>query len=205
MKLQVFGAVVGLAALGSGIAILSSGPGKGPILEATTTAAQVSSVRVDGTCPTPGPGLATAADCPGGMIQQAGYCLCLATKEAKDIQGAVADASAVAPSKQVSLVLCPGPKDHEKQIVTRWVAAASVPKECLVVVASALMPNISMNSVPTGIEKDLETFCAPCKVGPGSWGQCPYCGATYDAGKGVVVASPDGCKAACPVVAEAPK
>lgn len=121
--------------------------------------------------------VASEEDCPGATVAQGDELLCLA-----DATATVTDAAPAVKDRK-RLVVC---DEGEDGITVRWVAPpVQLGPECRVVAAPAV-------TVSLGIETDLTAAlreaCAPCPVGPKSWGKCPRC-----------ILEPGGCAKACPV------
>ena len=121
-------------------------------------------------------------NCPGGIVETKDYCLCLTVVK----EGELADEETViSAAKRTRLVVCEADDPEAgKHLVSRYEPSAlPLGKNCRLMADDLVLPGISMNSVPTGIEKKLEVVCAPCKVGPGSWNHCPECAFRGDCDK----------------------
>jgi hypothetical protein len=127
--------------------------------------------------------------CPAGIKDAGDYCLCLTNKET--VPNEETDLPA---ARKVRLVVCQlDTPEAGKHLVSRYELSSTViNKDCRLVADDVLLPGISMHNVKTGIEEKLEVSCAPCKIGPDSWGPCPEC--VWD----------NSCAAKCPIAPEVP-
>ena len=125
---------------------------------------------------------ATKENCPGGIFEQKDYCLCLTVAKTGELAD---EETSISAAKRTRLVVCKvNDPEVGEHLVSRY-EASSLPlgKDCRLMADDLVLPGISMNHIPTGIEEKLETVCAPCKIGPGSWGPCPECAYRGDCDK----------------------
>lgn len=107
-------------------------------------------------------------DCPAGVMVQKDFCVCLTNKETLSDEKTEGDYRC-----DVCEVTDP---EAGKHLVVRYPKSAEpLGKDCVTMADGLLLPGLSFHNLPTGIEKKLETACAPCKIGPDSWGPCPEC------------------------------
>jgi hypothetical protein len=118
--------------------------------------------------------------CPAGIKDFGNFCLCLTNKET--VTNEETDLSA---ARKVRLVVCQvNTPEAGEHLVTRYeLSSKPLDQDCVSVADDVLLPGVSMHNVPSGIETDLEVACAPCKIGPDSWGPCPECAFRGDCDK----------------------
>jgi len=128
--------------------------------------------------------------CPKGSIAGDGWCACLtASKASEPVAEEVKSTSELAAKDTRKMMLCGPDKDGQGGGVSYPLASDPLPIGCYEILPKVLLPGVQTNSLPTGIEAQLEVECYPCRVSPGSWGPCPHC-----------ILWPGGCARACPVV-----
>jgi hypothetical protein len=106
--------------------------------------------------------------CPAGLKDVGEFCLCYTNRETLPNEKTEGDYRC-----DVCEVTDP---EAGKHLVVRYPKSAEpLGKDCITVANDLLLPGLSFHNLPTGIEAKLEVACAPCKIGPDSWGPCPEC------------------------------